>query len=508
MEKLKQPEDMLAIQLSEQADIKINVCFKWTYLFCYLVVFSQGSRKKEQVYNMSTKQQWSSKLGFLYATAGSAIGLGAIWKFPYIAGTSGGGAFFVLFLLFTLLIGVPLLIGEYMLGRHSQADAVTTFKQMAPTSAFRFTGWLGVVTCFLILSFYSVIGGWSILYLGSSLSGQLHSLDADGYAKRFGELIASPYLAVGAQAIFLALAAGIVSKGVQKGIEKASKWMIPILFILLLILAGYSLTLDGAQEGLRFLFSPDWSTVSNDVVLFALGQSFFALSLGVSIMITLSSYASKQQDLPLSAITLGGMNILVAMLAGIMIFPGVFTFQLEPTEGPTLIFAAVPTIFSQIPYGQVLVVLFFILFFFAALSTAFSLLEIVVAAFIKKDASKRRQVSWTVALLVLVMGIPSTLSFGVMSELNLFGMPFFDLIDYTVSNILMPIGALIISLFLLLKVPKSVLKKEFRQGSMFGRKLFVIWYSVMVLIVPVAITVVLMDQLFGLNVLSILTVLF
>lgn len=453
---------------------------------------------------MSSSQQWSSKLGFLYATAGSAIGLGAIWKFPYIAGTSGGGAFFVLFLGFTVLIGVPLLIGEYILGRHSGSDAVTTYKKIAPRSAFQATGWLGVITCFLILSFYSVIGGWALLYLGSALTGQLSHLQADEFSIRFTELISNPYLAIGAQAIFLALAAGIVAKGVQKGIERASKWMIPALFVILLILAGYSLTLEGAREGLTFLFKPDWSNVSNDVILFALGQSFFALSLGVSIMVTLSSYASKKQDLPLSAITLGGMNILVAVLAGVMIFPGVFTFNLEPSEGPTLIFAAVPSIFSSMPYGQLLVILFFILFFFAALSTAFSLLEIIVAAFIKGDSVKRQKSSWMFAFLVLLMGVPSALSFGVIENWSFFGMSFFDAVDYTVSNILIPIGAFLISLFLLFKVRRTVLLSEFKQGSIFGGKLFVVWYTIMIAIVPVAIAVVLVDQLLGLNLISIL----
>lgn len=463
-----------------------------------------GYALKEKHNIMSTSQQWSSKLGFLYATAGSAIGLGAIWKFPYIAGTSGGGAFFVLFLSFTLLIGVPLLIGEYMLGRNSKADAITTYRKIAPKSIWQATGWLGVITCFLILSFYSVIGGWSILYLGSSLTGQLSGLDAEGFNIRFGELISNPYLAIGAQALFLGLSAGIVAKGVQKGIERASKWMIPALFILLIVLAGYSLTLEGAREGLSFLFKPDWSNVSGDVVLFALGQSFFALSLGVSVMVTLSSYASKKQDLPMSAITLGGMNIVVAILAGIVIFPGVFTFNLEPSEGPTLIFAAVPTIFSQMPYGQLLVILFFILFFFAALSTAFSLLEIIVAAFIKGDVTRRQKSSWIFAFLVLLMGVPSTLSFGLIENWQFFGMPFFDFIDFTVSNIFMPIGALLISLFLLFKVRRSVLLGEFKQGSIFGRRLFAVWYAIMAVIVPVAITVVLVDQLFGLNILSLL----
>ncbi|GIN13961.1 putative sodium-dependent transporter YhdH [Shouchella clausii] len=453
---------------------------------------------------MATSQQWSSKLGFLYATAGSAIGLGAIWKFPYIAGTSGGGAFFVLFLAFTLLIGVPLLIGEYVLGRHSGRDAISTYKMLAPRSVWSVTGWLGVVTCFLILSFYSVVGGWSLIYLGSSLFGQLGGLDVEGYQAKFTGLIANPYLAVGAQALFLGVTAAVVQKGVQKGIERASKWMIPALFVLLALLSIYSLTLDGAKEGLAFLFKPDWESLSSEVVLFALGQSFFALSIGVSVMVTFSSYASKKQDLPVSAATLGVMNIFVAMLAGIVIFPGVFTFGLEPSEGPTLIFAAVPAIFSQMPFGDIVVVLFFMLFFFAALSTAFSLLEIVVAAFMRGDGSKRAKGSWLIALFVLLMGIPSALSFGVMGDVHLFGMPFFDLVDFLVSNLLMPIGSLLICIFLLVKVKRQTLAAEFQVGSVLGKKGFALWYTIMTGIVPVAIAVVLIDQFFGFNLFALL----
>ncbi|AST98427.1 sodium-dependent transporter [Shouchella clausii] len=453
---------------------------------------------------MATSQQWSSKLGFLYATAGSAIGLGAIWKFPYIAGTSGGGAFFVLFLAFTLLIGVPLLIGEYVLGRHSGRDAISTYNMLAPRSVWSVTGWLGVVTCFLILSFYSVVGGWSLIYLGSSLFGQLGGLDVDGYQAKFTGLIANPYLAVGAQALFLGLTAAVVQKGVQKGIERASKWMIPALFVLLVLLSIYSLTLDGAKEGLAFLFKPNWESLSSEVVLFALGQSFFALSIGVSVMVTFSSYASKKQDLPVSAATLGVMNIFVAMLAGIVIFPGVFTFGLEPSEGPTLIFAAVPAIFSQMPFGDIVVVLFFMLFFFAALSTAFSLLEIVVAAFMRGDGGKRAKGSWLIALFVLLMGIPSALSFGVMGDVHLFGMPFFDLVDFLASNLLMPIGSLLICIFLLVKVKRQTLAAEFQEGSALGKKGFTLWHTIMTVIVPVAIAVVLIDQFFGFNLFALL----
>ncbi|MCM2676187.1 sodium-dependent transporter [Alkalicoccobacillus plakortidis] len=449
-------------------------------------------------------EQWSSKLGFIYATAGSAIGLGAIWKFPYIVGQSGGGAFFIVFLLLTLFLGVPLLIGEYILGRHTGKDAILTYKTLAPRSAFQMTGWLGVICCFLILSFYSVIGGWSLLYLGSALSGQLSELSLGESQNYFGNLIASPALSLGAQLLFLMLTALVVAKGVQKGIERVSKWMIPALLVLLLILAIYSLTLDGAAQGIQYLLAPNFSAVDGETILFALGQAFFALSVGVSVMVTFSSYASKQQNLPASAMTLALMNIFVALLAGLVIFPGVFTFGFQPDEGPELIFAVLPAIFEQMAFGQLLLIAFFVLFMFAALSTAFSLLEIIVAAFVRGDQDKRKRASWFFALLIFIVGVPSTLSYGLLADLEFGGRSFFDTIDYLTSNILMPLGALLICLFIPRKISKETLWNEFSSGSNTGKRLFALWYSLVKYVAPIAICIVFIDQLFGLNLITIL----
>ncbi|WP_420796540.1 sodium-dependent transporter [Alkalihalophilus pseudofirmus] len=444
---------------------------------------------------LKQQEQWSSKLGFIYATAGTAIGLGAIWKFPYVAGTSGGGAFFFLFILFTALIGLPLLIGEFLLGRHTGKDAISTYKQLAPKTAWVSTGWIGVITCFIVLSFYSVVGGWSLLYLFHSITGQLSGLTVEQYGERFGEIIANPVPTLGAQLLFIVFTILVVSKGVQKGIERASKIMIPALFILLIIIAIRSLTLEGAMEGVRFLLLPDVSNISSETVLFALGQAFFALSLGVSIMVTYSSYVPKTQSLPLSAASIGIMNIFVALLSGLIIFPGVFTFGLEPSEGPPLIFVVLPAIFEQMVFGEIFLIAFFILFVFAALTSAFSMLEIIVATRVKKDITKRPKVSWIVGLLIFILGIPACLSYGALADVQIFGRTFFDNADYLVSNILMPFGALLISIFIPLKMSKTTLFEELKQGSSIGSKLFMVWYVLLKYVTPLAIIVVFLDAI-------------
>ncbi|WP_100371753.1 sodium-dependent transporter [Bacillus sp. FJAT-45037] len=444
---------------------------------------------------LKQQEQWSSKLGFIYATAGTAIGLGAIWKFPYVAGTSGGGAFFFLFILFTVLIGLPLLIGEFMLGRHTGKDAISTFKEMAPKSAWPVTGWIGVITCFIVLSFYSVVGGWSLLYLFHAVTGQLSGLTIDQYGQRFGEIISNPIPTLGAQLLFIILTIVVVSKGIQNGIERASKIMMPALFVLLIIIAIRSLTLDGAMEGVRFLLLPDISNINSDTVLFALGQAFFALSLGVSIMITYSSYVPKTQSLPVSAVSIGVMNVFVALLSGLIIFPGVFTFGLEPSEGPPLIFVVLPAIFEQMVFGEIFLIAFFLLFVFAALTSAFSMLEIIVATRVKKSVEKRPRVSWTVGLMIFIFGIPACLSYGAMADVTIFGRTFFDTADYLASNILMPFGALLISIFIPLKMSKTAMFDELKQGSSIGAIFFKVWYVLLKYVTPMAIIIVFLDAI-------------
>ncbi|WP_282033926.1 sodium-dependent transporter [Metabacillus indicus] len=444
---------------------------------------------------MREHQQWSSKLGFILAAAGSAIGLGAIWKFPYIAGVSGGGAFFFIFLLFTLLLGLPLLLAEFAVGRSTQKDAIQSYKAIAPGTKWFSVGYLGMITCFVLLSFYSVIGGWIILYLVKTLTGDLNGLSQEQYGQLFGETITDPVLSVGAHFVFMAITIAVVAKGVQKGIERTSKFMMPVLFLLFIVLIFRSLTLDGAMEGVRFLFQPDFSKLTSETILAALGQSFFTLSVGVSVMVTYSSYLSKESNLPQSAFSIVGMNIFIVVLAGLAIFPAVFSFGLKPDAGPVLLFNVLPTVFNQMAFGMVFFAAFLVLFLFASLTSAFSMLEIIVSVLSKGDAEKRTKWSWTIGLLIFAVGIPSALSFGVWSEVNIFGKTIFDAADYLVSNILMPVGALLISVFVPLKMKKSALYEELSKGSSLSKGLFNVWFLLMRYVAPIAIFLVLLDVL-------------
>lgn len=439
---------------------------------------------------MKNMEQWSSKIGFILAAGGSAIGLGAIWKFPYIAGVSGGGAFFLIFTLFTLFLGLPLLIAEFVIGRKTQKNAIEAYQELAPKSNWQLIGYLGMITCFILLSFYSVIGGWIIAYIWKAITGQLSGLTQSEYGELFGATISNPYGSVFVQFIFMIFTIFVVAKGVQKGIEKASEIMMPILFILFIALIVRSLTLDGAMEGVTFLFKPDFQQISAETILFALGQSFFALSVGVSVMVTYSSYLSKEESLVGSALSIVGLNLFIIILAGLAIFPAVFSFGLKPDAGPVLLFNVLPNVFDQMPFGIIFFVAFLILFLFAALTSAFSMLEIIVSVISKGDIQKRAKWSWIMGLAIFVFGIPSALSFGVLSEVLVFGKTIFDGADYLVSNVLMPVGALLISIFVPLKIKKSALYEELSLGGGIPLGLFNIWFYLIRYVAPIAILVV------------------
>ncbi|WP_318614881.1 sodium-dependent transporter [Sporosarcina sp. YIM B06819] len=444
---------------------------------------------------MSQQEHWKSKIGFVLAAAGSAIGLGAIWKFPYVAGTGGGGAFLLLFLVFTLLLGFPLLIGEFILGRKSQSDAITTYKRFAPHSAWHITGRIGVITSFLVLSFYSVVGGWIILYLGKALTGGISGLSQDQFGPLFGDIIANPFATLMGQLIFMLLTIIIVAQGIQKGIEKASTIMMPALFILFIIIVIRSLSLDGAMEGVTFLLVPDFTKLTSETILFALGQAFFTLTLGASVMVTYASYLPKTQNLPKSALSIIAMNIIIVLLAGLAIFPGVFAFGLEPDAGPTLIFSVLPAVFNQMPFGTLFFIAFLVLFLFAALTSAFSMIEIIVATMTKNVASKRQKYTWTIGMAIFIVGIPSCLSYGVMADVKLFDKTVFDLVDFAVSNVLLPLGALLISIFIPLKLSKKELFDEMKQGSGVGKLFFNCWFYLLKYLTPIAIIIVFLDAL-------------
>lgn len=442
-----------------------------------------------------THNQWTSKLGFILATAGSAIGLGAIWKFPYIAGMSGGGAFFLIFLIFTIFIGMPILLAEFIIGRGSQKDAVSAYKTFAPNSSWHLIGVLGMVTCFILLSFYSVVGGWILIFLFETISGNLSGLADQEYDILFNQLIAHPTFTVVTQFIFMIITIIVVAKGVQKGIERASKIMMPALFIAFIILIIRSLTLENISEGISFFLYPNFSNLTSKTILFALGQSFFSISVGVSVMVTYSSYLSKKEDLPQSAFTIVIMNVFISLLAGLAIFPAVFAFGFKPEEGPGLLFVVLPAVFDKIPFGIFFLAVFLILFLFATLTSAFSMLEIIVAAITKDNALKRKKVTWITGLLIFIVGIPAALSSGVLADFTLFDKTMFDLSDYLVSNILMPLGALLIAIFVGFKIPRQTLLAEIRSGSTYGKRFFAVWFLLIKYVAPIAIIIVFLDAI-------------
>ncbi|TCP28954.1 NSS family neurotransmitter:Na+ symporter [Scopulibacillus darangshiensis] len=439
------------------------------------------------------REQWTSKLGFILAASGSAIGLGAIWKFPYVAGTTGGGAFFLIFLLFTLLIGLPILLAEFIIGRGSQKDAISAYKFFAPGTNWNWIGKMGVVSSFILLSFYSVVGGWVLIYLFEAITGGLNGLGNNDYGKLFNDLIADPAVAVGGQLLFMLITVFVVAQGIKKGIERASQVMMPALFIAFIILIVRSLTLSEVGKGIEFFLYPDFSGLDSKTILFALGQSFFALSVGISVMVTYSSYLSKNESLPKSATLIVIMNVVISLLAGLAIFPAVFSFGFEPAEGPGLLFVVLPAVFNEMPFGMFFLVIFLLLFLFATLTSAFSMLEIIVAALTKGNTDKRKKVSWIAGIIIFIIGVPSALSYGVLGDFKIGGKIIFDQADFLVSNILLPLGALAISIFVTLKIPRKRLLEEFTAGTSKARKWFAAWFLIIRYIVPIAIIIVFLD---------------
>lgn len=435
------------------------------------------------------KGQWSTKLGFILSSAGAAIGLGAIWKLPYVTGTSGGGAFFLLFVLFTLAIGLPMLIAEFIIGRGTQKEAVSAYKKLAPQTAWTWIGRLGVVGCFLLLSFYSVIGGWIAVYTGKALVGQIimPSLDASAL---FGQVTGSPMMTIIGLIIFTLLNVLVVGLGIQNGIEKANKVMMPLLFIFFIILVVRALTLPDAIEGVSFFLKPDFSAITFQSVLYALGQAFFALAVGFSCMVTYSSYLKKNESLPYAAGSVVLMNIFVSLLAGLAIFPVVFSFGLKASEGPGLLFVVLPTVFQQLPFGETFFALFLLLFLFATLTSSFSLYEIIVAALQEKYPNARKKITWLLGIIVIVAAIPAALSSSILADFHVFGKTVFDATDFLVSNVLLPLGNFCIALFIMYKVDKNFTKHEFLASSQLSTGWYTLWRILMYTVVPIVIIIV------------------
>jgi len=438
---------------------------------------------------VETKQRenWGSRLGFLMAAAGSAVGLGNIWRFPYMTGENGGGAFIIIYLFFVLVVGLSVMVAEFAVGRRTQQSAVGAYKSVS--NKWTFAGVLGVLSGFFIMGFYPVVGGWAVAYIFKSFTGLLAAPDAIGDV--FGGFITSPTQPIIWFLIFLAMNTLIVAKGIAGGIEKAGKVLMPTLFVLLILIAMRSMTLPGAGAGLEFLFKPDFSKVTGATFLAALGQAFFSLSLGMGCMITYGSYLNKSENLHSNALMVTLTDTGVALLAGLAIFPALFAFGMEPAAGPGLVFVVVPQIFAAMGgAGTVFSAIFFVALTVAALTSSVSLMEVVVAYLIDSRGMERKPAVYLTSAIMVVTGLLSSLSLGVMSGVTFLGVGAFDFFDILTDKIFLAIGGMILAIFCGWVLKKEDLEDELTNGGTIKFGLFNVWYALIKYVIPVAVAFV------------------
>lgn len=409
---------------------------------------------------MMKKNQWASKLGFIMATAGAAVGLGNLWKFPYLMGRNGGFPFLIAYLFFIVVLGIPVMMTEMSLGRKTRHDPVLAYGDIHPHA--RIVGVFGVLAAFIILSYYSVIGGWIIKYIFS------YALTFEAPAD-YVAFISSNETVLW-HFVFMAVTIAVCYYGVG-GIEKVSKLMMPLLFILMLVIIVRSVTLPGAMEGLSFMFTPDLTNFSFSSISAALGQVFYSLSLCMGITITYGSYLSEKENIPRSCMSVAGLDTAIAILAGIAIFPAVFSFGLEPAQGPGLIFGTLPKVFAEITAGPLFAVLFFVLVFFAAVTSAIALLEVVVSFAIDSLGWERRHATLLIGALIFLAGIPSALSFGALGDVTILNYSVFDFVGMITDNILLPLGGITMCYYIGWKWGPEYLVEEIeRDGKAFRAK--------------------------------------
>lgn len=396
------------------------------------------------------REHWSSKIGFILAAIGSSIGLGNIWKFPYLAGANGGGAFVLVYLICILIVGLPIMIAEIVIGRHTEKDPVGAFKIIGAGSRWEFVGYLGVLSGFCIMTFYSVVGGWTLGYIVKSASGAISSIrDMSTAEAVFENFVSSPAEAIGYHFLFISATMFIVIRGIKNGIERWNKVLLPLLFVILLVLIVKGLSMDGALDGLSFYLNPDFSKIEFKTVIEAMGQCFFSLSLGMGAMITYGSYLSRNEKVLGSSLQIVAFDTLAALLSGLAIFPALFAVGMTPEKGPGLTFNILPVVFSRMSYGAVFATLFFILLFIAALTSAISLVEVVVAYVTDEKGWSRRKAVLIFGTAIFILGIPAALSFGVLADFKpFFGNTYFDFMDKLTTFYMLPIGGMFIALCL------------------------------------------------------------
>lgn len=455
------------------------------------------------------REQWGSKLGFILAATGSAVGLGNLWKFPYITGENGGGIFVLIYLVCIALVGIPVFLAEVLIGRATQSSPVVAFDKLSNSSStnWNFVGWIGVFSGFIILSYYSVVAGWALNYTLMSISHFFETLSPDKISQTFDVLYTSGDINVFWHAVFMLLTVGVVYGGIKGGIEKWSRILMPLLLGILVVLFFYAMTLDGFGRSFKFLFYPDVSKLKPSGVLEALGHAFFTLSLGMGAIITYGSYLSKKEDLVKTSVIIAVLDTAVAIIATLVLFPIIFTFGYEPQAGPGLLFKTLPIIFSQIPGGMILSIIFFLLVVFAALTSGMSLLEVVSANFIDLLGWGRKKAVLIMGSIIFIIGIPSALSGSGAIFKNwevIYGINFFDTVDYLASNWLLPIGGLLIAVFTGWFMDKRIRESEYMTGTSFGKG-YKYWLFLIRYIAPIAVFIIVLQRVGFINIDKILT---
>jgi len=410
------------------------------------LLFRIFAKKKNCMINKK-RVTFSSKLGMILAAVGSAVGLGNIWRFPYEAGANGGGAFIIVYILCVFLIGMVAMIAEFLIGKMGRKNVVDSFNQLKPNSAWHYVGYIGLLAGVLIMGNYVVVSGWTLKYFLASSTFGLQDLTVSGYEEFFIKYTASSFEPIIYLVIFMFISHLLLSRGVKTGIEKASKIMMPILFILLLVLVINSLLLPNAIKGLEFLFKPDFSSLSYQGVLAALAQAFFSLSLGMGAMLTYSSYFREDVNIMRTTAQVVVLDTMVALLSGMVIFPAVFAYGASPEAGPGLVFKVLPNVFNQMPLGVLWSSIFYLVLIIACLTSLMSLHEVVIAYFMDKRGLSRRKASLLITIVVIVLGILSSLSMGKLNDLRLFGKTFFDILDFISASICLPLGGMLMSIF-------------------------------------------------------------
>lgn len=446
------------------------------------------------------RANFGSRLGVILASAGSAVGLGNIWRFPYETGNHGGAAFILIYLGCIIVLGLPIMISEFLIGRHSQKSTGGAYKVLAPGTPWKWVGRLGVLAGFLILSYYSVVAGWTLEYIFEAATNKFAGKTANDFVQSFQTFTSNPFIPIFWLILFLLATHFIIVKGVEKGIERASKIMMPLLFILIIVLVICSVSLPGAGEGIEFLLKPDFSKVNSSVFLSAMAQAFFSLSLGMGCLSTYASYFSKKTNLTRTAFSVSIIDTMVAILAGFIIFPAAFSVGIEPDTGPSLIFVTLPNVFQQAFSGvpvlaYIFSVMFYILLAIAALTSTISLHEVVTAFLHEEFNMTRGRAATYVTAGCIFLGIFSSLSLGPTKEFTLFGKTTFDLFDYVTAKIMLPLSGLLVSIFTGWYLDKKIVKDEVTnygtlKGSLYKYLIFILKF-----IAPIAILFIFINEL-------------